>query len=144
MSFLDDTLRVDTNASVLSPGDAFTNSLLFNITTTPDAAESGNCQVCKAPLTFTQHLALTTNLLKRQLMDGKLRDRKELSSVKERICHLDAALKQTSQELVSAKYGGSGAKQEELKRKVVMLISQMKHKIYHEYIPVRVKKERQC
>jgi hypothetical protein len=100
--------------------------------------------VCKAPLTFTQHLALTTQTLKRQLMDGKLRDRRELASVKERIHHLDAALKQTCQDLVSAKYAGDGAKQEELKRKVLMLISQMKHKIYHEYIPERVPKERQC
>ena len=100
--------------------------------------------MCKAPLTFTQHLALTTQTLKRQLMDGKLRDRRELASVKERIHHLDAALKQTCQELVSAKYGGDGARQEEVKRKVLMLISQMKHKIYHEYIPERLHKERQC
>ena len=27
---------------------------------------------------------------------------------------------------------------------MLMLISQMKHKIYHEYIPVRVHRERQC
>jgi hypothetical protein len=109
MSFLDDTLRVDTNASVLSPGDAFTNSLLFSNTTTP-VADTGNCHVCKAPLTFTQHLALTTHALKRQLLDGKLSDRRELAAVRERIRHLDAALRQTSQELVSAKYGGDGAR----------------------------------
>ncbi len=42
------------------------------------------------------------------------------------------------------RYGGGDARQEEVKRRVLMLISQMKHKIYHEYIPVRVHKERQC
>jgi hypothetical protein len=46
MSFLDDTLRVDTNASVLSPGDAFTNSLLFNNPTTSKGDQRGNCQSC--------------------------------------------------------------------------------------------------
>ena len=110
MSFLDDTLRVDTNASVLSPGDVFTNSLLFNNTTTPGAESGGNCHLCQAPLTFTQHRALTTEHLMRQLLAGKLSDRRELAAVRERIRHLDAALRQTSQELVSAKYGGDGAR----------------------------------
>ena len=31
-----------------------------------------------------------------------------------------------------------------MKRRVLMLISQMKHKIYHEYIPERVHRGRQC
>lgn len=144
MSFLDDTLRVDTNASVLSPGDAFTNSLFFNNTNTP-GADSGNCHLCHAPLPFTHHLALTTHALKRQLLDGKLTDRRELATVKARLHQLTEALKQTNQDLASAKHG-SGGKQEELKRRVLMLISQMKHRIYHEYIPAagRGHKERQC
>ena len=101
--------------------------------------------MCQAPLTLTQHLALTTQTLKRQLLGGKLSDRWELAAIRERIRHLDAALRQAIQELVSAKYGGAGgARQEEVKGRVLMLISQMKHKIYHEYIPERVPKGRQC
>jgi len=144
MSFLDETLRVDTNASVLLPGDAFTNSVLFNNTTTP-GADSGTCQVCKAQLPFTHHLALTTHALKRQLLDGKLTDRRELATVKARLLHLTEELRLANQDLAAAKYG-SGGKQEELKRRVLMLISQMKHRIYHEYIPAagRRHRERQC
>ena len=136
MSFLDETLRVDTNASVLSPGDAFPNSLLFNNTTTPDGGDTGTCDLCHAPLPFTHHLALTTHALKRHLLHAKLPDRLDLASAKARLHHLAAALMHANQELASAKYGGEGGgKQEELRRRVLMLISQMKHRISHEYIP---------